>query len=449
MTPVARNKEVHDVTILTEHAVPQQRAVRPQRAPRRQGAPRDTGLRVVIVHDYLTQRGGAERVVLALLKAFPGARLVTSVYNPETTFPEFGKYDIERTWLDRVPAFRADPRRALPLLPAVFSGIRLDDVDLVICSSSGWAHGVQTTATKLVYCHTPARWLHVGDDYLASQGRATKAVMAALTPYLRWWDRRAERASTAYFANSSVVADRISSVYGRSSHILAPPITLDSRGEQHPMAGIEPGFLLAVSRPRGYKHTAVVCEAVAAMPGERLVVVGGLPAPEGERSTWPATLTGVTDVSDAELRWLYANCSALVTASHEDFGLTPLEANTFGKPAVVLRAGGFLDTLVEGTTGTFINELSSEAVQRAVRELRGLALDPQVIAAHGERYSLRSFARTLHDAAYAAADPAGPIDSPDSPSPQLHAARANLRWAIAALLSVGAVLASLVAATTT
>ena len=398
--------------------------------------PRDTGLRVVIVHDYLTQRGGAERVVLAMLKAFPGARLVTSIYTADTTFPEFLKYDIEQTWLGRLPALRADPRRALPLLPMVFSGIRLDDVDLVICSSSGWAHGVQTSATKLVYCHTPARWLHVGEDYLASQSWAVKATVALLSPYLRWWDRRAEQSSTAYFANSTVVAQRISSVYGREAQVLAPPITLDSRGEQHPVLGVEPGFLLIVSRPRGYKNTGVVCEAVAGLPGERLVVVGGLPTPPAGLEAWPDTLTGAKDVTDAELRWLYANCSALVAASHEDFGLTPLEANTFGKPAVVLRAGGFLDTLVEGVTGTFIDELSCEGVQRALTELHSLSLDAQVIATHGEHFSLRRFARILHDAAYEAADPQGPIQGPDKPLPRLHAARANARWACTALLSM-------------
>ena len=414
------------------------------RAPRRP-APRDSGLRVVIVHDYLTQRGGAERVVLGLLKAFPGARLVTSIYNPDTTFPEFAKYDIERSWLDKVPAFRADPRRALPLLPVVFSGIRLDDVDLVICSSSGWAHGVQTAATKLVYCHTPARWLHVSGDYVGNQSRPVKVALALLSPYLRWWDRRAEANSTAYFANSTTVAERIHTVYGRNARVLAPPITLDARGEQEPVAGLAPGFLLTVSRARGYKNAAVVCEAVAAMPSERLVVVGGLPTHPHDHATWPGTLTGVENVTDAELRWLYANCSALVAASYEDFGLTPLEGNLFGKPAVVLQAGGFLDTLVEGTTGTFIKELSSRGVQEAIFALRTLTLDAAEITAHGEKYSLRSFARALHDAAYDAADPIGPVDAPEKSRPRHHAARTNTRWALTTLASLGVALAGPVA----
>ena len=135
------------------------------------------GLRVAVVHDYLTQRGGAERVVLALMEAFPGARLVTSVYNPETTFPEFAKYDVETTWLNNVGVFRKDPRRAMPLLPMVFSGVELTDVDVVVCSSSGWSHGVRTDAPKIVYCHNPARWLYQRHHYVEEHGRLVRTMV--------------------------------------------------------------------------------------------------------------------------------------------------------------------------------------------------------------------------------------------------------------------------------
>ena len=301
------------------------------------------GLRVAVVHDYLTQRGGAERVVLALMEAFPGARLITSVYNPETTFPEFAQYDVETTWLDRVPTFRKDPRRAMPLLPSVFHGVELHDVDVVICSSSGWAHGIQTDAPKIVYCHNPARWLYQRHEYVEEHGALVRTMVKALSPYLKRWDRKAASSVTTYVANSRAVAGRVLREYGVSAEIVPPAITIDPLASQEPVDGVEPGFLLAVSRARGYKNTSVVASAVEGLTGERLVVVGGLP--EGE---WSSRLTGVTGVSDAQLRWLYANCSAVVAASHEDFGLTPVEGYTFGKPALCLRAGGYLDPLSEG-----------------------------------------------------------------------------------------------------
>src|SRR5664280_1220390 len=123
--------------------------------------------RIVIVHDYVTQRGGAERVVLDLLRSFPGTRLVTACFEASSTYPRFAAYDIETLWLDRVPMFRRDPRTAFPFLAKAFSRHIIDDADLVICSSSGWAHRVTTSAPKIVYCHNPARWLYQPDDYFA------------------------------------------------------------------------------------------------------------------------------------------------------------------------------------------------------------------------------------------------------------------------------------------
>lgn len=403
-------------------------------------------LRVAVVHDYLTQRGGAERVVLSLLEAFPGARLITSVYDPETTFPEFKDHTVETTWLNRVPLFRADPRRAMPLLPMTFSGVRLDDVDVVICSSSGWAHGIRTSAPKIVYCHTPARWLYQRHQYVEQHGAAVRLMVKALSPYLKWWDRRAAAGASTYFANSTVVAARIAREYGRTAAVLPPAITIDPAAVREPVEGLEPGFLLTVSRARAYKNVGVVCEAVASLPQERLVVVGGLPVPSDGGDAWPSRLSGVTGVSDAQLRWLYANCSAVVAASHEDFGLTPLEGNTFGRPAVVLRAGGFLDTLVEGRTGCYIEQLTSASVRAALIELRTLGLDNRDIVAHAETFGLQTFRTTLQAAAedaIAEREGAGNADGDARPPRRsAHRDRPVRTWAVLAALTSCAVVAA-------
>src|ERR671923_1711210 len=114
---------------------------------------------VAIVHDYLTQRGGAERVVLSMLKAFPGAPVYTSLYYPEGTFEEFREIEIRRSFLDRAVPLRRRHRLALPLLASAFSRMRVD-AEVAVCSSSGWAHGARVRGRKVVYCHTPARWLY-------------------------------------------------------------------------------------------------------------------------------------------------------------------------------------------------------------------------------------------------------------------------------------------------
>ena len=114
---------------------------------------------IAIVHDYLTQRGGAERVVLSILKMYPDAPLFTAVYNPDGTYPEFADYDVRPLWTNRVGALRRDHRRGLLIYPLAFSALKVD-TDVVVCSSSGFAHGVRTTGRKVVYCYTPPRWLY-------------------------------------------------------------------------------------------------------------------------------------------------------------------------------------------------------------------------------------------------------------------------------------------------
>ena len=348
--------------------------------------------RVVVAHDYLTQCGGAERVVLAMLEAFPGARLVTSVYDPDATFPEFRDHQVETLWPDRFEMLRADPRRALPVLGRAISQHRIDDADVVLASSSGWAHGFTTDAPKVVYCHNPARWLYVQEDYLPGVPPYARVALHALSPMLRRWDRRAASTVTRYLANSSVVQRRIADAYGIEATVLHPPVAVDVAAERQPVPGLEPGFLLTISRQRGYKHADVACEAGAGLPGARLAVVGDLPERPGG---WPEHVVGLGRVSDAQLRWLYANAAGLVGLSHEDFGLTPLEGYAFGVPSLLLRAGGYLDSSVEDVTTVFVDDVDVDQVRAAVTDLLARDWDRDAIRRHGDRFSLVSFQEAL------------------------------------------------------
>ena len=370
--------------------------------------------RVLIAHDYVTQRGGAERVTLSLLKAFPGAALLTSIYDPASTYPEFADHEVRTLWVDRIPAFKKDPRRAMPFLARAFSTAQVGDVDAVVCSSSGWAHGLRTTVPKLVYCHTPARWLYETDDYLPGVPGPVRAPARTLLPLLKRWDARAAATVTTYFANSSVVRERIRRAYDVPSTLLHPPVTLDVDAVQEPVPGVEDGYLLVVSRQRGYKHVEAICEAVEQSPGERLVFVGGLPAKPGG-GTWSSRLQGVSRLTDGQMRWIYAHAAALVAVSHEDFGLTPIEAYSFGTPAVLLRAGGYLDSSIEDVTCVFVDSPSEPAIRDALRRFRAQRFDPAVLRAHGARFNEAAFQSTLRaaveDAVAGASAPAAGVRS--------------------------------------
>lgn len=356
---------------------------------------------VAIVHDYLTQRGGAERVVLAMASAFPGAPIYTSLYEPGETFPEFADLDVRPLWTNRIAALRRDHRRGLPLYPLAFSGLKID-ADMVICSSSGFAHGVRTSGCKIVYCYTPARWLYdQAGTYLAGWSPMVRLAARAVGGPLRAWDGNAIRSADVVLTSSTAVRDRIAAAYGIDAEVVPPPAPAPARsaGLASAVPGVEPGFVLCVSRLLAYKNVDAVVQAFALLPDVRLVVVGEGPERQFLDALAGPNVSFLGRVNDAELAWLYANCVGIVSASREDFGLTPIEAAASGKPAAVLRYGGFLDTVLEGKTGVFFNEPVPAEIAGALRELLKGSWDVVSIAQRAEEFSEASFARHLHAAA--------------------------------------------------
>jgi glycosyltransferase involved in cell wall biosynthesis len=335
-------------------------------------------------------------VVLELLRAFPDAVLHTALWDRGRTFPEFAEHDVRASPLDGVAVLRADHRRALPLLPRTFERLALAPSDVVVCSSSGWAHGVRTGARpKVVYCHTPARWLHTPAGSRSYGSRSGSAALALLRRPLLSWDERAARSAHCYLANSSVVRERIATAYGREAAVVPPPPGLLPDGPEVDPGGIAPGYFLVVARLLPYKNVDVVVQAVKALPGARLVVVGDGPQRARLQHLADDRVVLLSAVSDAELRWLYRSAVALVTASYEDFGLTPLEANAFGRPVVALRAGGHLDTVQPGLTGVFVEELDARAFAEGMRRVAATAWPAAPLVAHAEGFSRRRFDEAL------------------------------------------------------
>jgi len=347
---------------------------------------------IVVAHDYLTQRGGAERVAAHLMQGLQAERMVTSVYNPATAFSAFAGHRIQTSALQRVPAFRTDPRLAFAFLAPAWSAFPPVRADVLLCSSSGWSHGLATArgTRKVVYCHNPPRWLWQPDDYSRGLGLAGRMSLGALSPTLKKWDVTKARTADQYIANSRVVQTRIRQTYGIEAPVVAPPVGLLADGETTAVEGLPSGFVLTIARGRGYKQVDAVIDAVRADPARHLVVVGsGLPA--GTRPAPNVTVLG--RVPDAQLRWLYREASALVTASREDFGLTPIEANQFGTPAVAVRAGGFLETIREGHNGVFFDDLEPASILAAMD--RAERLNPSDVRAAAAEHQPDHFLRAL------------------------------------------------------
>ena len=349
---------------------------------------------LVIAHDYLTQRGGAERVVSVMSRAFPGAPILTSMFKPAGTFSEFARVDVRTTSLQKVPFLPGHHRAAFPLYAPTFSRITVD-TPLLLCSTSGWAHGVQSTGLKALYVHNTARWAYQTDEYLNGRYFAARAVAAPMIRPLQRWNRRAASTADKVWVNSKAVQDRVWKNWELESEVLYPPHGANLLGSQEPIDGLTPGYLIAVTRLLHYKRVDVIVEAMRHLPGHQLVVVGEGPEASRLRDSAPRNCLFLGRVSDERLRWLYANSLGLVSAAHEDLGLAPLEAMAFGRPVAVLRRGGFLETVVEGRNGLFFDESTPEAAGRAMLSLVRSRWSPADITSWADQFSEAAFVSRL------------------------------------------------------
>ncbi len=349
---------------------------------------------VAFVQDHLVQRGGGERVLLSMVKAAPGAPIFTSFYWPEATYPELAALDIRPAAIDRVPGLRRRHRATLPVLPFVFDRMRLD-ADVVVCGTSGWAAGARVRGRKILYFHSLARWVHERDDYLAASGLGPRVAATVLAPWLRRWDRAAVTSAHRHLVYSSSMRAAVARVYGIDAEILPPPVVVDVDGDAREPAPIGSDFMLCPCRLMAYKHVDTLIDAFRERPDDRLVVAGGGPEEARLRALAPANVTLVGQVDDAAMRWLYRHCRAVVSAANEPFGLVTLEANAFGKPASVVRAGGFTDTVLEGVTGTFFDALEPKAISAAIDEVSRLSIDADLLRRHAARWSEEAFVANL------------------------------------------------------
>jgi glycosyltransferase involved in cell wall biosynthesis len=343
---------------------------------------------VAIVHDYLNQPGGAERVVLELARIWPDATIHTSLYREESTWPEFRDKRIETTFLDRLPVDRRF-RALLPLYPLAFRSLGTFDSELVISSSSGWAHGVRTgpRSTHVVYCYTPARWLYAGNRYLPRP--VARALFAVPAWGLRRWDRSAAARADAYIAIAGNVRERVRQAYGFDSQVVYPPVSVERfrprpRGDR----------LLVVSRLLPYKRVDLVVRAATA-DGLALDVVGDGPSLPALRKIAGPSVEFHGRLGDDAVTEAIESCDAVCFPGDEDFGIVPVEANAAGKPVVAFAAGGALETLVEGVSGAFFHEPTPESVLDAIRRARRISTGPEELAALAQRFSAEAFRRNF------------------------------------------------------
>ncbi len=351
-------------------------------------------MKIAIVHDYLNQFGGAERVVGVLHEMFPEAPIFTSVYVPERTFPCFQQARIYTSFMQHLPGIARCFRAYLFLYPLAFEVLDLTQYDLVLSSSSGWAHGIRKRkdALHVCYCYTPPRWLWDLCRYAERESfsRLTRMALDAAVPLLRSRDRRMSQRPDCYIAISQGVAARVRRCYGREPYVIYPPVEV----EKFPLPTTPGESYLLVSRLIGYKRVDLVVDTFNQL-GLPLRIVGDGPLRAALEKHARSNVAFLGAVSEGRLIHEYVHSRALIFPGEEDFGMVPLEANACGRPVIAFAGGGVLETVLEGATGVFFGKHSVADLAEAVVKSQKINFDSFFLREHARKFSKEAFKRRL------------------------------------------------------
>ncbi|MGH2866709.1 MAG: glycosyltransferase [Solirubrobacteraceae bacterium] len=369
--------------------------------------------RVALVHDFLLDVRGAERVFLELCEMWPEADIFTAVYDEHGTEGRFAGRNVNSSFLQRLRPSARTFRALLPLYPAAIESFDLSGYDLVVSSSSAWAHAVlcDEHSVHVSYCHNPFRYAWNDRDQTLARRRnpITRAFLRGAFRRWRQWDWIAAQRTNRYVANSVVTQARIRAYFGRESTVVYPPV--DTRRFAPGPVG---DHYVIVSELMAHKQIDV---AIAAFNKLRLplVIIGDGPHARRLQRLAGPTVTLAGRLSDADVSTTLQSARALIVPSVEEFGITAVESQAAGRPVIARAAGGALETIVDGVTGRFWSG-GAEALAQAVLEFDEDAVDPQALVAHAERFGIASFRRgLLNEVAAARAGLSQPLSAARQP----------------------------------
>ena len=346
--------------------------------------------RVALIHDYLNQYGGAERVLEALHELYPEAPVYTSLYEPSVFPDHFRSWDIRTSFLQRIPPIRRSPRTFFFLYPLAFESFDLSGYDLVISNSSAWCKGVLTPPETLhvCYCLTPMRWAWSYDTYVRQEqirGLA-RAFLPLAVHYLRLWDATTAQRVDRFVGISQAVVARIRKYYRREADCITPPVDVRSIP---PGTGVGDGFLV-VSRLVPYKRIDIAVAACTRLNLKLTIVGDGRDRARIERLAGP-TIRFTGRVSDARVREELAACAAFIFPGEEDFGIAPVEAMAAGRPVVAYAGGGALDTVADGVSGAFFSPQTVDALAERLSTFDASVFDAATVREHAMQFDTRAF----------------------------------------------------------
>lgn len=352
-------------------------------------------MKIALIHDHLTQNGGAERVLEAFQSIWPDAPTYTLLYDEEKLGEHFGHKDIRPSFLQKMPFALSKPRWYLPFMPTATESYDLSEFDVIVSSASAFAKGIipATNAVHICYCHTPTRYLWSDTHNYIQELKLPNIVKRLLPPILtglRTWDYHASSRVDHFIANSQTVQHRIKRFYHRDSDIIHPPVDVDD----FYISDKKKTYYLIGGRLVSYKRYDLVIQAFSKL-NIPLKVYGTGPMEAELKQIAGKNVEFLGRVSNEHKAHLFANAIAFLHPQEEDFGITPLESMASGRPVIAYGKGGALETVIDGKTGTLFTEQSWEEIADTVLHFRPEEFSPKDIRAHAAQFSLQRFHREM------------------------------------------------------
>ena len=342
-------------------------------------------MKIALVHYWLVNMRGGEKVIELLSDLFPTADLFTLVHNPSFVSQKINRHRIYTSFIQKFPLGNKMYRQYLPLHPIAIEQFDLSRYDLVISSESGIAKGVllPPSTCHICYCHTPMRYLwNMYHEYRKELSFPKKVLWAIVSNYLRQWDYTNAQRVDYFIANSCNVQKRIKKYYSREAEVIHPPVDTN-RFTSKPSED----FYLFLGHLNAYKRADLALRAFNRM-NKKLVVIGDGPEKKALQRMAGSNIVFLGKQPDDIISDYYSRCRAFIFPGEEDFGITPLEAMASGKPVIAYGRGGALETVIDGQTGFFFHSRDPEALVEAVLRSEKTKWDSLAIIDHAKKFDI-------------------------------------------------------------